>query len=188
MNDLYLIGGGGHCKSCIEVIEEAGDFKIKGIFDLPEKVGEKILGYEIIGSDKELEEYKSKDNYFLITLGQIKSSALREKYFNMDLHFATVISPRAHVSKYAKVGKGSIVMHDAFINAGAEVGSNCIINTKSLIEHDVKIGDHCHISTAAIVNGDCIVEDRCFIGSNSVLKNNITVPKNTIVPFGEKYE
>lgn len=188
MNSLYLIGGGGHCKSCIDVIESLGEFEIKGIFDIPEKVGQSILGYKIIGSDNDLKKFEGdKDNYFLITLGQIKSADLREKYFSMNLHFTKIISKRAYVSKYAKVGKGSIIMHDAIVNAGAEVGKNCIVNSKALIEHDVIIGDHTHISTGAIINGDCIVGKRCFIGSNSSVKNNIEVADKTIISFGVKH-
>ena len=42
MKNLYLIGGGGHCKSCIDVIEQEKKYKIKGIFDLLKKL-EKVF-------------------------------------------------------------------------------------------------------------------------------------------------
>ncbi len=45
---LILIGGGGHCKSCIDVIEQEDKFEIAGILDVPEKKGERILNYEIL--------------------------------------------------------------------------------------------------------------------------------------------
>lgn len=32
---IILIGGGGHCKSCIDVIEQEGKYQIAGIVDLP---------------------------------------------------------------------------------------------------------------------------------------------------------
>ena len=31
MKSLLLIGGGGHCHSCIDVIEASGIYKIKGL-------------------------------------------------------------------------------------------------------------------------------------------------------------
>ena len=34
--EIILIGGGGHCKSCIDVIEQEGKYQIAGIVDLPE--------------------------------------------------------------------------------------------------------------------------------------------------------
>ena len=34
---IILIGGGGHCRACIDVIEQEGRFTIAGIVDVPEK-------------------------------------------------------------------------------------------------------------------------------------------------------
>ena len=55
-NKIILIGGGGHCKSCIEVIESKGDFVIAGIIDVKEKIGTSLLGYPVIGCDDDLVE------------------------------------------------------------------------------------------------------------------------------------
>jgi hypothetical protein len=54
MNKILLIGGDGHCKSCIDVIEQEGRWKIGGIIDVKDKVGTKDCGYEIIGTDDDL--------------------------------------------------------------------------------------------------------------------------------------
>ena len=35
---LILIGGGGHCKSCIDVIEQENKYEIAGIVDLKENI------------------------------------------------------------------------------------------------------------------------------------------------------
>jgi len=51
---IILIGGGGHCKSCIDVIEATNQFVIKGILDITQKLGEKILGYPIIGTNNDI--------------------------------------------------------------------------------------------------------------------------------------
>ncbi len=191
MKSLYLVGGGGHCHSCIDVIEQSAEYKIAGIFDIKENVGKNVLGYPIIGIDDDLKKYIKPENYFFITVGQIKSADLRitlyEVLKNNGANIATIISPRAYVSKYASVDEGTIVMHDSLINTYAEVGVNCIINTKTLIEHDAKVGNHCHISTATVVNGNCVIKDQCFIGSNAVLKEGIIVAEKTIIPAGSFY-
>ena len=188
MKDLYLIGGGGHCKSCIDVIELEGKFTIKGIFDKKENIGKEVLGYPVIGSDEDIMKYVASQVYFLITVGQIKSPDIRITIFeNLKKHkanLATVVSPRSHISRSAQIGEGTIVLHDVLVNAGAIIGLNCILNTKSLIEHDAQIGTHCHVSTAAVVNGNCQVQDGCFIGSNSVLKEGAVVSARSIVPAG----
>ena len=139
---LILVGGGGHCKSCIEVIESTDEYEIAGILDVPSKVGENISGYKIIGTDSDIPRYIEDGikNYF-VTLGQIQSASLKRKIFeNIYLQGGispTIISKHAIVSKRAKIGAGTIVMHGAIVNANVFVGENCIINTKANIEHEM---------------------------------------------------
>lgn len=183
---LILIGGGGHCKSVIEVAESAG-YTILGILDIPEEIGKQVLDYKIIGVDDDIPQYIDKAE-FIITVGFIKNSTLRIKLYNQVLEaggkLATLIASTAHVSEYATLGVGTVVMHHAFVNAGAVIGNNVIINSFANIEHDVHIGNQCHISTGTMVNGDCRVGDNCFIGSQSVLVNGITVCSDVIVGAG----
>ena len=83
MKKIILIGGGGHCKSVIDVIEQEKRYKINGIVDKPKFLGSKILGYKVIGSDLDLEYLAKKYKNAIITVGQIKSSLVRIKLFNL---------------------------------------------------------------------------------------------------------
>jgi sugar O-acyltransferase (sialic acid O-acetyltransferase NeuD family) len=171
--DIILIGGGGHCKACIDVIEQEGRFQIAGIIDTKENVGKEILGYDVIGTDEQLETISNTYRYFLITLGQLtnadKRRMLSAQLQVLGVALPTIISPKAYVSKHASIGKGSVIMHHALVNAAATIGEQCIINSKSLIEHDVKVGDYCHISTNSRLNGAVSIGDECFIGSGATL-------------------
>lgn len=184
--NLILVGGGGHCKSIIDVAESAG-YNILGILDMPEEVGKSVLNYKVIGTDEEIPQYADKAE-FIITVGFIKNPAVRIRIYNRIKKtggkLATIVASTAHVSRYATLGEGTVVMHQAVVNAGAHIGENCIINTFCNIEHDAVIGDQCHISTGTMVNGDCKVGDRVFIGSQSVLVNGITVGEEIIVGAG----
>lgn len=172
---LILIGGGGHCKSVIDVAESAG-YTILGILDKPELVGTKVLDYEIIGTDDAIPQYVDKAE-FLITVGQIKSPAIRQKLATLveqaGGRFATIIANDAYVSKYATIGAGTVIMHKAVVNAEANIGEHCIINTMANIEHEVQIGDFCHISIGVMVNGNCKVPSGVFVGSQSVINNGV---------------
>lgn len=185
-NNLILVGGGGHCKSVIDVAESAG-FQIIGILDTPENIGKKVLGYTIIGTDDLIEELTSKAS-FIITVGQIKDSNLRVKLYERIIaaggKFATIISPNSYVSKHANIEEGTIIMHKSLVNADAKIGKCCIINTYANIEHEAVIGDFCHISTGAIVNGNCIVGSKTFLGSQSVIVNGIETESNCIIGAG----
>lgn len=184
---LILIGGGGHCKSVIEVAESAG-YEIKGILDMPDEVGKEVLpGHKVIGTDDEIPLYVEECD-FVITVGFIKNPALRIKLYNKVKtaggRLATIIASTAHVSKYAELGEGTVIMHQAFVNAGAKIGDNCIINTFVNIEHDAEVGNQCHISTGTMVNGECKIGENCFIGSQSVCANCIEIASDIIVGAG----
>lgn len=184
---LILIGGGGHCKSVIEVAESAG-YEIKGILDMPNEIGKDVLpGHKVIGTDDEIPQYVEECD-FIITVGFIKNPALRIKLYNKVKEaggkLATIIASTAHVSKYAELGEGSVIMHYAFVNAGAKIGDNCIINTFVNIEHDAEVGNQCHISTGTMVNGECKIRENCFIGSQSVCANCIEIGSDIIVGAG----
>lgn len=187
MKSLILIGGGGHCKSVIEVAESAG-YEIKGILDMPDEVGREVLpGHKVIGTDDEIPQYVEECD-FVITVGFIKNPALRIKLYNKVKtaggRLATIIASTAHVSKYAELGEGTVIMHHAFVNAGAKIGDNCIINTFVNIEHDAEVGNQCHISTGTMVNGECKIGENCFIGSQSVCANCIEIASDIIVGAG----
>ena len=184
---LILIGGGGHCKSVIEVAESTG-YEIKGILDIPDEVGKEVLpGHKVIGTDDEIPQYVEECD-FIITVGFIKNPALRIKLYNKVKaaggRLATIIASTAHVSKYAELGEGTVIMHHAFVNAGAKIGDNCIINTFVNIEHDAEVGNQCHISTGTMVNGECKIGENCFIGSQSVCANCIEIASDIIVGAG----
>ena len=183
MKNLFLVGGGGHARSCIDVIEKIKNLKISGIIDKNYK-NKKLYTYPNVKFKKIIKKNKS-ISYMLICIGQIKDPNLRKKLFYEGLKkgykFIQVISPYSYVSPRAQIGEGTIVMHGAIVNAGAVIGKNCIINSNSLIEHDVKIGNHCHISTGAIINGGVKISDDCFIGSGSVTRDNIKIGKSVII-------
>jgi sugar O-acyltransferase (sialic acid O-acetyltransferase NeuD family) len=176
---IILIGGGGHAHSVIDVIEQENKYEIVGIIDVKENIGKKVLGYEVIACNDDLESiYKTCKNA-VITIGHIKSNTLRKKLYEkakeIGFNLPVIISPLAYVSKHSLIEESTVIMHHALINANAKVGKNCIINTKALIEHDVIVEDNCHISTASVLNGAVKVLENTFYGSNSTSKQEATI-------------
>ncbi|CAA6819515.1 MAG: 4-amino-6-deoxy-N-Acetyl-D-hexosaminyl-(Lipid carrier) acetyltrasferase [uncultured Sulfurovum sp.] len=177
MKEILLIGGGGHCQSVIDVIEQEDKYRIAGIIDKKELIGQEVLGYKVIGCDDDLEALFKTYKYALVTVGQITSNQLRVKLFTMlkkiGYELAVIVSPLAYVSRHALLAEGTVVMHHALVSVNVRVGQNCIINTKALLEHDVSIEAHCHISTATVLNGGVVVKENTFVGSNSTTKEYV---------------
>lgn len=185
---IILIGGGGHCISCMDVIYLEKKYDIIGILDIPDKVGSFVLGVKVIGTDDDIPALIKKCKNFLITVGQIKSPEKRIRIYNIVKNYGgslpVIISPKAYICSSAIIGAGTIIMHNSLVNAKVEIGKGCIINTGALIEHESVIGDFCHISTQSIINGQVRVGCNAFIGSNAVITNNVSLPDEIIVAAG----
>ncbi len=188
MNSLILIGAGGHCISCIDVVEREGKYRIAGIVEKNQIKPEKLLGYSYIGTDKMLSSLIKRFKFAIITIGQIKNYTIREKMFSKLKDFGANIpkikSPYSYISKHSTFDEGSIIFHDVIVNANVNIGKNCIINTKSLLEHDVIIGNHSHISTNVTVNGNVKIGNCVFIGSGSIIYEGVRIPDKTIIKAG----
>ena len=185
---LLLIGGGGHCRSCIDVIRMTNQYQIVGIIDVKEKVGQQLDGVNIIGTDDELEKFLPEIDQVLITVGKLGRSEIRKRIYmgvqRLDGKFATVVSPRSHISSTANVAIGTIIMHDVCIDASVKVAENCIINTKALLAHDAVVGSHTHIATRATLNGAAEVGRNVFVGSHAVISNHCSVGDNAVIGGG----
>ena len=189
MRALLLIGGGGHCRSCIDVIETGGAFGVSGVVLPPGSRATEVLGYPVLGTDDDLQELISRLGNALVAIGQVKSPEPRVRAWESLVAYGatipTVVSPLAHVSRHADVGVGTIVMHRGVVNARGIVGRNCIINSFALVEHDVVVGDHCHVATGAILNGGVHVGDGSFVGSGAVVREGVRIGQRVVIGAGQ---
>jgi len=188
MKALLLIGGGGHCRSCVDVIEASQNYVVAGVVDREAQEGATVLSYPVLGNDDDLPQLLKKYPAALITVGQIKSATNRIRLFErlrtLGAELPCVISSHAHVSRHALVAAGSVVMHGSILNSSSSVGENCIINSQALIEHDCVVEAHCHISTGVKLNGGVYVESGCFIGSGAIVREGVRIGANSLIQAG----
>jgi sugar O-acyltransferase (sialic acid O-acetyltransferase NeuD family) len=185
---IILIGAGGHCHACIDVIEHQNEYVIAGLIGMPEEINTKHLGYKVIATDDDLPQLANIYQYALITVGQINSPRRRidlyKRVSSLGFQLPTIVSTSTHVARSVAIGAGTIVLHGAIINAGSSIGENCIINTCAIIEHDTFIDSHCHISTGAILNGNVRVGKGSFVGSGSIVKEGVRIGNECLVGMG----
>ena len=135
-NNLFLIGGGGHALSVLEVLEEnklivSGlvDIKNNSNLDLPYKNES-----EFISSFKN-QGYKPQ---ILITIGSKTDCNFRASIIkNIKIFLITLCSKQSSIlAKDVKIGAGTVVMPGACIRTASVIGEHCIINTGALLDHE----------------------------------------------------
>jgi len=186
---ILLIGAGGHCKVVLDVLSSHKEYEVVGIVDFKDKVGSKVLGIPVIGTDSDMPRlFKAGIKNCFISVGSIGNPQPRMKLCNIakKIGFASpnLISSQAVISISVILGHGNYIAPGTIVNAGARIGNHCIINTGAIIEHDCMIGDFVHVSPGAILNGNVKVADCAHIGAGSTVIQNLEVGFNAIVGAG----
>lgn len=185
MEDIILVGFGGHAKSVADCIERQGKYRIAGYTDVEECTSV----YRYLGTDDELESiYDSGIKKAVITIGYMGKGNLRERLYEkikaIGFELPVIIDPSAIVSNSVTIGEGAFVGKSAIINAETCVGKMTIINTKALIEHECKVEDFAHVAVAAVLCGNVIVKKAAFVGANSTVIQGRSIEERQLVPAG----
>lgn len=188
-DSILLLGAGGHARSCIDVIEQEGRFRIAGLVGASDQVETEQLGYPVLGCDVDLPRLLNKYKRVLVTVGQVKSPDVRMRLFALahahSCKLPVIVSPHAYVSRHATLGAGTVVIHGVIVSPNARVGQNCILNTGAIVDHDAVVDNHCHISTAAVLNGGVHVGEGSFVGSNACVRQDIRIGERCVIGMGQ---
>ena len=189
MESIVMIGSGGHALSCLDVINTTGKFKCVGYVDVTPNESAYWKDLPYLGTDVDYVRLAKEWKNFFLGVGQIESSAVREKIVTLVTKaggvFPLVVSPHAYVSITAQMGQGTVIMHGAHVGPQAQLGAFNIINTKALIEHGVRTEDFVHVSTGAVANGDVVIGKSSFIGSNAVIRQSLKIPAQSFIQAGQ---
>jgi UDP-perosamine 4-acetyltransferase len=185
MEQLVVIGGGGHAKVIIEILQETGEFQLAGC-TVSESAERSVLGVPVLGGDSELPGVLAAGvRYAFVAIG---SNHLRRRLAaavqEMGFRLANAVSPRAVVSPSAAVGRGVAVMAGAVINACSTLGDGCIVNTGATVDHDCRLGDWSHIAPGTNLAGNVSIGEGSFLGTGCRVIPGISIGEWTTVGAG----
>ena len=186
---IVLIGGGGHCKSVLDSLLKKNEYDEIVITDHDIPAGSEIFGCKVVGNDDILSQLlKEGFTDAFITVGSIKSTALRRKLYKLavDIGFniVNVIDSSAVVSDHCRLGYGIFIGKNVVINADAQIGDCAIINTGAIIEHECTVGDFTHISVGAKLCGNVCVGEDSLVGAGTTVIQGVHIGSNVIIGAG----
>jgi sugar O-acyltransferase (sialic acid O-acetyltransferase NeuD family) len=188
MDKIIVIGGGGHAKVVVSILQENSSWEILGYTDLSDRGA--ILGVSYLGNDSVLPELirKFPECAIALGIGQVKITNVRRQLFESfekeGFSFPSIVARSAVVYPGASMGKGTVVMAGVVINTGASIGQCVIINTGSSVDHDCRIGDFVHIAPGVTMSGNVTIGEGSIIGTGASIIHDKTVGRNCVVGAG----
>jgi sugar O-acyltransferase (sialic acid O-acetyltransferase NeuD family) len=189
MKDIVIIGSGGFSKQVIEIVEKRNsinrEYNLIGIVDdNKELIGNKVLGYEIIGDTDYLNEYSVKHKIhgvIAIANGEIREQMAKKLN---NVLWLNLIHPNAVVSDYINLGHGNIICGGVVINPDFEMGDHCHINIGSTFGHDVTMLDFVTVMPGGRVSGNVTLKSNSLLGTGATIIQGLIIEKNVILGAG----
>lgn len=187
MEDIVLVGFGGHAKSVIDAIECGGQYRIVGFTEMQE-CGE-YHGYDCLGTDDNLDKiYQDGVKSAFVCIGYMGTGQIRDSLYSRlkDIGFSlpVISDSSAVISEHSVIGEGTFVGKSAVVNADARIGKMTIINTASVVEHEVSVGDFSHVAVGTILCGGVQVGAHCLVGANSTVIQGIKIGSCSVIGAG----
>ncbi len=139
ISSIVLVGLSGNTREFLELVETR--FAVKAILSDSPGHGPEFRNIPVAPLNTARE---FTDSAFLFLIGSEKSYAIRKKLI-ADLgvpesRYATLVHPRATVSKEAVLGFGTVLSAGVTVTANARLGNHVMILPNSVIHHDVDVG------------------------------------------------
>lgn len=185
MKQLFIFPCNGNGLEALDCVDSSLFEFLGFIDDTPEKQGMNQLGFHVY-SRNILNEFS--EALVLAVPGSPSSFQFRDEIIkSLGINFsrfATVIHPKASISRFAKIGNNVLIMSGVVIPFNAVIEDNVCILPNSVIHHDSIVGKNTLIGSNVTVAGYTSIGSNCYIGSGTSIINNISIGDKTLVGMG----
>jgi sugar O-acyltransferase (sialic acid O-acetyltransferase NeuD family) len=184
MQDLLLFPCNGSAAEALDCLGEG--FRAVGfVDDDPKKVGTSIFGVPV-WDRRALSDFSSAK--VLAVPGSPASFGRRAEHIaSLGIpreRFATVIHPKAAVSRNAQVGANVLVMAGTVVTSNAVIEDHVLILPNAVIHHHSRIGAYTILGAGVLVAGFVEIGGHCYIGGGARFRNNLKIASATLVGLG----
>lgn len=190
---ILILGTGGNAVDILDTVLAINAAALAPVWeprgfldDDPGLRGETIHGIPVVGPLEAAGDYP--DCRLVNGIGSPSSFRKKEELIKRTgaeiSRFATLVDPRAVVSRFARIGPGTVVLPQAVVAADAEVGAHVIVLPQAVVSHDVKVGDFCCIASAAVMCGGVQLGRGCYVGAGALVRQRVRVGAGALVGMG----
>lgn len=168
---LYIFGAGGSGREIAWLAEQIWGERValSHVVDHPEYLEKPINGVPVELMSSLVD---GSDSRFIVSLGDPRKRKEKAALIERNGHeFATLVHPRAEISKWVEIGLGSVVCANSTVTCNVKIGAHTQINVGCTVSHDVSIGNYVTLAPGVNIPGNVYIEDGVFIGTNACIIN-----------------
>jgi sugar O-acyltransferase (sialic acid O-acetyltransferase NeuD family) len=184
MDRLALFGASGHGKVVADAALAAG-WRSVVFFDDAWPAREANRHWPVIGDLAAMLAGADAFDAAIVSIGNCQVRWEKQRALAAaGIPLATVVHPRACVSRFAALGAGTVAMAGAVVNADAVIGEACIVNTGATIDHDCTLAHGVHVSPGANLSGGVRVGACSWIGVGAAVRQGIEIGNGVMIGAG----
>lgn len=186
MDDLLIIGAGGHGAVVLDVIRSEGKYKPIGFIDAdPAMTGKMIGGLPVLGPLNLLPKLKQKVRRAIVAIGDNRIRlSYAAKLAQDGFELVNAIHAGAHISPTAWIGRNVVVAAGAIVSTSAHIGDSVLINTAAIVDHECEVAEGVHLGPGCKLAGRVRVAAGAFIGMGACVIQCLRVGEEAIVGAG----
>src|SRR3989442_1650145 len=182
---LLVMGAGGHGRAVADLAAECG-WTVAGFTD-------RVTGASILGRDEDLTALAAAGAMDAAVVG-VGNAALdrRAALFQLlkasGIVVATLVHPRAVLSRSCRLGEGVVVFAGGVLGSSVEVGDNAVVYSGVIAEHDGRIGAHAYLSPGVVLCGGVTIEAHGVpvLGARQLVDASALPPTVTVHYYDEE--
>jgi sugar O-acyltransferase (sialic acid O-acetyltransferase NeuD family) len=193
MTPILILGTGGTAVDILDAILARNDagagpaYEVVGFLDDDTaRHGTRVYGVEVLGplalardraEARVVNGIGSPGNFWKrgAILGRLGLPAER---------YETIVHPTAAVSRFARLGRGTVLLQHATVASGAVVGDHVVVLPSAIISHDCTVGDYTCLAGGAKISGNVRVGRSCYLGTGCAVRNDLAIGDEALVGMG----
>jgi sugar O-acyltransferase (sialic acid O-acetyltransferase NeuD family) len=183
MNEIVIVGAGGHGREVLDIVEAHPDWEFRGFIADPAPDPELLerRGAPYLGGLAEI----PRDVAYTIGIGD---GGVRRRIAgeldSLGMKAAVLVHPAATQGADNDLGAGVQVATGGRITTNVRLGQHVHVNVNAVVSHDCRVGDFSTLSPGVCLNGAVTLGDGVFMGTGSIAIPGVTIGADATVGAG----
>jgi len=188
MRELVIVGGGGHGRETLDIVEAINavepTWAFAGFVDDGEIIADRLERRDasLLGTTEIL---ANTNLHYVVGIGSPAVRAkLDEQLTAWGRTAATLIHPAATLASDNRISDGVLLAAGARVTTNVTLGRHVHLNVNAVVSHDCVVGDYTTLSPGSLVNGDVQIGTGVFLGTGAIITPGVTIGDHAVIGAG----